>query len=112
MRLRSLGLIALVGALVAVAIVVLIQLVGTPLVAPPDAPVAVVPLPGVAVVPAGPDPTGGMHWNDPSVDPELLRRAFAPPPTNLPPEALPRASSIHPPREALKRLQSKGAVAY
>ena len=111
MRLRSLGLIALVSALVAVAIVVLIQLVGTPLVAPPDAPAAV-PLPGVVAPPTGPDPTGGMHWNDPSVDPEVLKRAFAPPPTNLPPEALPRASSIHPPREALKRLQNKGAVAY
>ena len=28
------------------------------------------------------------------------------------PEAFPPSSSLHPPREALKRLQNKGAVAY
>jgi hypothetical protein len=58
------------------------------------------------------DLTGGRYWNDPSVDPALLERAFAPAPRVLPPEAQPKASAIVPPQKALQELQAQGAVAY
>ena len=40
------------------------------------------------------------YWHDPSVDPEILKKAYAPPPSDLPREALPYASNIEPDAEA------------
>lgn len=43
------------------------------------------------------DVTGGRHWNDPSVSPEILAKAFAAPPTDLPLAARPVRPNITPP---------------
>lgn len=56
-----------------------------------------------------PDP----YWQDPSVDPDILARAFARPPRSLPPEARPEASAIEPSEREWRRLQREDkAVAY
>ncbi len=56
----------------------------------------------------GPDGT----YQDPSIPPEVLQRAFSPPPASLPPAARPRPSNIEPPRRALDQMRRGGAVAY
>ena len=61
------------------------------------------------------DPGGQPYWRDPSVDPGVLERAFAPPPpvSLLPPEAQPTPPAIDPPERAWRRLQhTDHAVAY
>lgn len=58
------------------------------------------------------DVTGGRYWNDPSMDPEMLKKAFAPPPTNLPPEARPVPLNLMPSNKELQRMRREGAVAY
>jgi len=50
------------------------------------------------------------HQRDPSVDPEVLARAFAPPPANLPAKARPKPSNIHPSPREWKRLQEQHEV--
>ncbi|GEM_PF-6825373 len=51
------------------------------------------------------DVTGGRHWNDPSVSPEILAKAFAAPPTDLPLAARPVRPNITPPERAVPRTQ-------
>jgi len=58
------------------------------------------------------DVTGGRYWNDPSMDPEMLKKAFAPPPANLPPEARPVPFNLMPSNKELQRMRRQGAVAY
>lgn len=58
-------------------------------------------------------PGGARYWNDPSLDPKVLERAFAPPSKPLPPEARPTASAIIPPAQEWRQLkQDEAAVAY
>ena len=68
---------------------------------------AVQPVAGTAetAAPAAVDLTGGRHWNDPSVPPEILAKAFAPPPEDLPLAARPVRPHINPPEHALSRSQ-------
>mgnify|MGYP001568008010 CR=1 FL=1 len=61
------------------------------------------------------DRFGQPYWRDPSVDPRVLERAFAPPPpmSSLPPEARPTTPAIDPPEREWRRVQRKDhAVAY
>lgn len=51
------------------------------------------------------DVTGGRHWHDPSVPPEILAKAFAAPPTDLPLAARPVRPNITPPERAVPRTQ-------
>lgn len=70
-----------------------------------------VPPADVAVSDAGSQP----YWHDPSVDPKVLERAFAPPPpvSSLPPEARPTSPAIDPLEREWRRLQRNDqAVAY
>ena len=58
-------------------------------------------------------PGGARYWNDPSLDPKVLERAFAPPSRPLPPEARPTASAIIPPEREWRQLKrDEAAVAY
>ena len=63
-----------------------------------------------AVMPAFRADSGAL-WNDPSIDPAVLEKAFAPPPADLPPEALPFASNITPDPQSLKALEGSGDLA-
>lgn len=65
--------------------------------------------------PVAAGPGGARGWQDPSVDPAALARAFRapPPPDFLPPEARPRPPEIHPPARAWRELErEERAVAY
>jgi hypothetical protein len=55
-------------------------------------------------------PGGARYWNDPSIDPKLLERAFAPPSKPLPPEDRPTASAIIPSAEEWRQLERDGAA--
>jgi hypothetical protein len=70
--------------------------------------------PAQADASAGSQPSGSTtYWHDPSVDPEVLAKAFAPPPANLPATARPKPSNIHPsPREWRRLQEQQNAVAY
>jgi hypothetical protein len=74
--------------------------------------------PDVATTPAqataGSQTSGSTtYWHDPSVAPEILAKAFAPPPPNLPAKARPKPSNIHPSPREWRRLQEQhDAVAY
>ena len=58
-------------------------------------------------------PGGARYWNDPSIDPKLLERAFAPPSRPLPPEARPTASAITPTEQEWRQMErDEAAVAY
>ena len=46
-------------------------------------------------------------WNDPSVPPEALKKAYAPLSHPLPPEARPQPSNIHPPEAKERRIQRR-----
>jgi hypothetical protein len=53
------------------------------------------------------------YWQDPSIDPKVLERAYAPAPKRLPPEARPNRSAIEPPAKEWRRLQREDdAIAY
>ena len=66
--------------------------------------------PGRALAHDAQTPAG--YWRDPSVDPKLLERAFAPPP-HVPPEARPKPPAIMPSEREWHRLQrDDSAVAY
>lgn len=53
------------------------------------------------------------YWQDPSIDPKVLERAYAPAPKRLPSEARPTRSAIEPPAEEWRRLQREdNAIAY
>lgn len=57
--------------------------------------------------------TLGLPVYDPSIDPRLLERAYAPVPESLPPQARPKTPDIHPPERTWRRLQRQDdAVAY
>lgn len=43
-------------------------------------------------------PTRGHHWQDPSIAPDVLAKAFAPPPDDLPLAARPVKPNISPPK--------------
>lgn len=59
------------------------------------------------------DADGQQPWDDPSLDPEVLQRAYAPPPRSLPKEARPEMLPIHPPeREWRKAQRNEDAIAY
>ncbi len=51
------------------------------------------------------------YWSDPSIDAAVLKNAFAPPPSDLPPEALPFDSNTVPPADYLKALEGSGDLA-
>jgi hypothetical protein len=53
------------------------------------------------------------YWSDPSLDPDVLKRAYAPVSEPLPPEARPKSPAIHPPEREWRRLKRKEeALAY
>jgi hypothetical protein len=83
------------------------QVLSTPFTLPRATPPAATATRSVPAPSAGRGP-----WQDPSVPPEVLARAFAPPPADLPPEALPKPLRTQPPREEWQRLQSEGIAAY
>lgn len=59
------------------------------------------------------DAYGQQPWGDPSLDPEVLQRAYAPPPRSLPKAARPEILPIHPPeREWRKAQRNEDAIAY
>ena len=73
---------------------------------PPAEPVSSVvrePVPATEPVRAV-HPQQTRYWQDPSIDPEVLKRAYAPPSRRLLPEDRPSAASIQPDAEALKAL--------
>lgn len=58
-------------------------------------------------------PSAQPYWQDPSIDPEVLARAFAEPPRSLPPAARPTDAAIHPPERVWRQMQRDDkAVAY
>lgn len=69
--------------------------------------------PSTGAVGGGIPSTLGLPVHDPSIDPRLLERAYAPVPESLPPQARPKAPDIHPPERTWRRLQRReDAVAY
>jgi hypothetical protein len=74
------------------------------------------PAPAAAAMPAaaGPpaDVTQGRHWADPSLDPDILRRAYAPVSKPLPPEARPKAQRLMPSAREWRRLDREDATLY
>ena len=56
-------------------------------------------------------PDGQAAWFDPSVDPEILKRAYAPP-GPLPPEARPFSLRTQPSDEEWAKLRKENAMAY
>ena len=50
-------------------------------------------------------PGGARYWNDPSVDPKALERAYASPQRPLPAQARPKPSAIVPPKEAEDQMK-------
>ena len=69
--------------------------------------------------PAAAATTGGVptvnsqgYWNDPSIDPQVLKRAYPPPPKDLPEEAKPQPLQLKPTAQQWHDLQDQGLVAY
>lgn len=63
--------------------------------------------------PAPEEVTATPSWKDPSIDQEMLERAYAPIAEPLPVEAIPVASSIQPPEQEWRRLERQyDAVAH
>ncbi len=53
------------------------------------------------------------YWQDPSIDPEVLERAFEPPRRSLPTQARPQSSAISPSQSDWRHLQrDEAAVVY
>ena len=61
------------------------------------------PAPPAIVAPTTPGPS--RVWKDPSIDPALLERAYAPPSRPLPPAARPKTPRIRPSDTKLRKLQ-------
>lgn len=84
------------------------HLLATPL-ALPGAPTAGSPV--AAAVAATQNPKT-PYWQDPSIPPEVLKRAFQPPPADLPPEARPGSFNITPSPKTAQSLRDQELVVY
>ena len=57
-------------------------------------------------------PGGRRYWNDPSIPPEILKKAYPPDP-DLPPSARPQPrTQLSPPVADVQRMRAEGTVAY
>ena len=101
--------IGTIGVGVGVSIWSLIQLIMTPVLLPPHSPSVHAVRSPVATAASG---RMSAPWKDPSIDPQVLEKAFAPPPP-LPPQARPKPSALVPPAREWERIQRQDdAVAY
>jgi hypothetical protein len=101
-----------IGCTIVVSVWAVLQLAQSPLLSSHRTPAATAEiLPAAAVAPPV-DVTGGRHWADPSLDPKVLAKAYAPAPANLPPEARPKPLRITPSAKEMRRLEQEGATAY
>ncbi len=100
--------IVTIGLGLAISIWSVAQLIMTPVIPRTGGPSA---HPASTTVPTSP-PQSAIPWKDPSIDPKVLEKAFAPP-LPLPPEARPKPSAIIPPEREWRRIQRQDdAVAY